>query len=193
VNPARFVRTVAIAALVGAVGAATACGLEDPKSIATRRGALQLAYPNALHVGTAVWQAQMAGTLPRDALAQRGDLSPEARASLRLIKANALIARLADRVNARASTDGHPGVAIVLIGPVMWSRFAPGTGPARAQIHVEGPEQDDVVVVTDLAVVEAIAKGTIDVTGAIEAGVMRLYGSPEPVVDAQSWLSGGMR
>jgi len=33
------------------VAAATACGLEDPNSVAAQRGALQLAYPKALHVG----------------------------------------------------------------------------------------------------------------------------------------------
>ena len=40
----------------------------------------------SLHVGTAVWQAQLAGTLPRDPLAQRGDLTPEARGALRLMR-----------------------------------------------------------------------------------------------------------
>ena len=53
------------ATLALAPGAAPACGLEDPSSIAVQRGMLQLAYPLALYVGTAVWQAQVAGALPR--------------------------------------------------------------------------------------------------------------------------------
>jgi hypothetical protein len=186
--PARIVAVVTLA--VAYVAAATACGLEDPNSVATQRGALQLAYPKALHVGTAVWQAQLAGALPRDALAQRGDLSPEARSRLRLIKANALIGRLADRLNGEPTGVPHPGIAIVLVGPVMWSRFDAGDGPVKAQIHVAGPERGDVVAVTDIAVVEAIADGTIDVAGAIDSGVMRLYGPPESVAKASSWLTG---
>jgi hypothetical protein len=188
--PARIVAVVTLA--VAYVAAATACGLEDPNSVAAQRGALQLAYPKALHVGTAVWQAQLAGALPRDALAQRGDLSPEARSRLRLIKANALIGRLADRLNGEPTGVPHPGLAIVLVGPVMWSRFDAGDGPVKAQIHVAGPERGDVVAVTEIAVVEAIADGTIDVAGAIESGLMRLYGPPESVAKVSSWLTGRM-
>jgi hypothetical protein len=185
----RTFRWAALAAFAGAAGVAPACGLEDPNSIATLRGALQFAYPNALHVGTAVWQAQLAGALPRDALAQRADLSPEARASLRLVKASALVGRLADRLNAAGAAE-HPAIAIVLVGPVMWSRFAAGDGPVKAQVHVAGPEAGDVVAVTDVAVIEAIADGTIGVGGAIDAGLIRLYGAPEAAQSARRWLEG---
>jgi glutathione S-transferase len=182
-----------LAALAAAGGPASACGLEDPSSIAFLRGTLQLAYPNALHVGTAVWQAQMAGTLPRDAYAQRDDLAPEARAKLRLVKANALLAKLAARLNAGPAGAKHPGIAIVLVGPVLWTRFEPGEGPVRAQVHVPGPEQGDVVVVTDIPVLEAIATGTLDVANAVEQGLMRLYGVPDEVSVAHGWLSAGTR
>jgi hypothetical protein len=186
-------RTLAlVAALAMLPAAATACGLEDPNSIAVLRGSLQLAYPQALHVGTAVWQAQMAGTLPRDAFAQREDLSPEARGRLRLVKANALLGKLAARLD--AGTRGpHPGITVVLVGPVLWSRFEPGDGRVRAQVHVAGPEQGDVVVVTDLAAIEAIAEGQLDVAQAIEMGVMRLYGSPAETSAAYDWLTAATR
>jgi hypothetical protein len=186
--PARIVAVVTLA--VAYVAAATACGLEDPNSIAAQRGALQFAYPKALHVGTAVWQAQLVGELPADAIARRDDLSPEARSRLRLIKANAMIGRLADRLNAEPTATRHPGIAIVLVGPVMWSRFEAGDGPVRAQVHVAGPERGDVVAVTDIAVLEAIADGTIDVAGAIASGLMRLYGPPASVAEASGWLTG---
>jgi hypothetical protein len=48
------------------------------------------------------------------------------------------------------------------------------------------------VAVTEIAVVEAIADGTIDVAGAIESGLMRLYGPPESVAKVSSWLTGRM-
>jgi len=190
----RWARKILCAVLVSASSAACACGLEDPSSISVLRGTLQLAYPQSLHVGTAVWQAQLEGTLPRDALALRGDLSPEARAMLRLVKANAMLHRLAARMNHESDQSAHPSLAIVLLGPVLWSRFETTDGVVRPSVHVAGPEQGDVVVVTDIAVVEAISDGSLRLTDAIDRGVMRLYGAPAEVAAARSWflyLAGG--
>ena len=175
-------------ALAAVAGAAYACGLEDPSSIATRRGALNIAYPESLHVGTAVWQAQLAGRLARDPLAQRGDLTPEARATLRLIKANASLGQLALRLSGAATVPARPNLAIVLLGPVLWSRFEAGSGSIRPRVHVQGPEGGDVVVVTDIAVVEAMAGGSLGFGEAIELGVVRLYGPAQAVAAARNWL-----
>ena len=175
-------------ALAAVAGAAYACGLEDPSSIATRRGALNMAYPESLHVGTAVWQAQLAGRLARDPLAQRGDLTPEARATLRLIKANASLGQLALRLSGAATVPARPNLAIVLLGPVLWSRFEAGSGSIRPSVHVQGPEGGDVVVVTDIAVVEAMAGGSLGFGEAIALGVVRLYGPAQAVAAARSWL-----
>jgi hypothetical protein len=188
-SPETRIRALALGLVLGmSAGAAPACGLEDPSSIAFLRGTLQLAYPEALHVGTAVWQAQLDGTLPRDALAQRADLSPEARATLRLVKANAMLRRLAARLNLESGLSAHRSLAIVLLGPVLWSRFETADGALKASVHVKGPEQGDVVVVTDTAVIEAIADGDLNFAEALERRVARLYGSPEAVAVARQWL-----
>jgi len=184
----RFVQLAIGFAIAAMVGAAYACGLEDPNSIATRRGALNMAYPESLHVGTAVWQAQLAGRLPRDPLAQRGDLTPQARATLRLIKANASLGQLALRLSGAATVPARPNLAIVLLGPVLWSRFEAGSGSIRPSVHVQGPEGGDVVVVTDIAVVEAMAGGSLGFGEAIELGVVRLYGPAQAVAAARNWL-----
>lgn len=182
----------AFAALLLSAGATCACGLEDPGSIAALRGALQLAYPNALHVGTAVWQAQLADELPRDALAQRGDLSPEARSTLRMVRASAMLQRLAARLSAGDSAR-HPALALVLVGPVLWTRFEAGEGRLRVQVHASGPELGDVVAVTDLAVIEAIADGALDVPAAIRRGLLRLYGPESEVASTNAWLAASTR
>jgi len=177
-----------LASLAAASGTVLACGMEDGASVAFRRGALQLAYPEALHVGTAVWQAQLAGQLPRDPVATRSDLSPEERGVLRLSRADELLHRLSARVGAVPSSDGgQRGVSIVLVGPVHWSRLEMRDG--AAQVHVDGPAQDDVVVVTELAVVEAILEGQIDIARAIDRGLMRLYGPPARTAAAREWLA----
>ena len=184
----RFAALALGLAVAAMAGGASACGLEDPNSIATRRGALNMAYPESLHVGTAVWQAQLAGRLARDPLAQRGDLSPDARATLRLIKANASLGQLALRMSQPSTGTARPNLAVVLLGPVLWSRFEAGSGSIRPSVHVQGPEGGDVVVVTDIAVVEAIAGGSLGFAEAIDLGVVRLYGSARDVAAARSWL-----
>lgn len=180
---ARAVGFLVVAALAGA---ASACGLEDPNSTSVRRGTLQFAFPGALAVGTAVWQAQLAGELPKDALARREDLSPDARARLRLIKANALLTRLAARWTEHKAS--HPPLALVLVGPILWTRFAPVDGALRAEIHVEGPVPGDVVGVTELAVVEALVDGTLDAAAALDRGLLRLYAPPADAATMQRWL-----
>ena len=181
-----------VAALVLAWAAAAtsvlACGLEDPSSIAARRGALALAYPQSLHVGTAVWQAQLAGTLPRDPVSQREDLAPEARAVMRRIRAQAVLRQFAAQLAAPGSGPA-PSLSVVLLGPVMWNRFAMQDGQPGAQLHVEGPEPGDVVVVTELAVVEAITSGRLGFAAALEGGVVRLYGEPARLARARAWLA----
>jgi hypothetical protein len=178
------------AALLAAAPITHSCGLEDPSSIGLRRGALNIAFPEALHVGTAVWQAQLAGLLPRDPLLQRDDLAPEARDTLRLVKANALLRRLAGTF-AAASGGERAAVSVVLRGPVLRTRFVPGDGVVQSSFHVQGPERSDVVLVTDSAVVEAIVDGQLTLARALELRLARLYGSPESIANARRWLVAG--
>jgi hypothetical protein len=192
-RPVRSLAAALCAALAAAAGAAWPCGLEDPSSIAMRRGVLNLAYPESLHVGTAVWQAQLAGRLPRDPLAQRGDLTPEARGVMRMIRANALLRQFAARLAEPGAGTARPSLAVVLLGPVMWNRFETERGAAKSLLHVVGPEQGDVVVVTDIAVVEAIAAGSLAFDEALSFGVMRLYGPAADVAAARDWLTGRAR
>jgi hypothetical protein len=187
-------RTVArlVAALACAVAAlpALACGLEDPSSIAMQRGVLNLAYPQSLYVGTAVWQAQAAGKLPRDPLAQQGDLTPEARAALRMLRASGLLRQFSAKLAERAAAPRAP-LAVVLLGPVMWNRFE-FDGPAvRPMLHATGPRAGDVVVVTDTAVIEAVGAGTLTLAEALQDGLLRLYGTASEVEAVQRWLAGG--
>jgi hypothetical protein len=184
----------AVAAGLGlSVQVASACGLEDPSSISMRRGSLNLAFPESLHVGTAIWQAQLAGTLPRDPLALRDDLTPEARGMLRLVRATALLRQFAARLSKQGTGVDRPKMAVVLLGPVMWSRFEVERAAVSPALHVPGPESGDVVVVTDIAVVEAIAAGGLGFDEALSRGLMRLYGPSAEVASAREWLTERVR
>lgn len=166
-----------------------ACGLEDPSSIAMQRGVLSFAYPLSLHVGTAVWQAQAAGRLPRDPLAQQGDLTPDARAALRRLRASSLLRQFSAKL-AEQDAAPHAPLAVVLLGPVMWNRFEFDGSVVRPTLHAAGPQSGDVVAVTDVAVIEAVGAGTLTLADALEGGLMRLYGTAAEVAAVKGWLTG---
>jgi hypothetical protein len=151
---------------------------------------MNLAFPKSAWVSTAVWQAQKAGELPPDALAQRSDLTPQARASLQLMRATWLLKNLAQRLDVPPGAADRPAIAVVLMGPMLWSRVEPRDGAiaARAQIHVGGPEPGDVVLVTDTAAIEAIVSARMRFERAQQLGLLRLYGSAAQIGAAQAWL-----
>ena len=53
-----WIGTALAAAICAPTEVASACGLEEPSAIVVRRGSLNLAYPESLHVGTALWPAE---------------------------------------------------------------------------------------------------------------------------------------
>jgi hypothetical protein len=189
-RPGILARLAAGLAWAAAALPALACGLEDPSSIAMQRGMLNVAYPQSLHVGTAVWQAQAAGRLPRDPLAQQGDLTPEARAALRMLRTGNLLRQFSAKLAEQAATP-HAPLAVVLLGPVMWNRFEFDGSAVRPTLHATGPQPGDVVVVTDTAVIEAIGAGTLTLAEALRVGLLRLYGPASEVTAVTGWLAGG--
>jgi hypothetical protein len=182
-----------LAALGGGIAPAAACGLEDPSSVGVRRGTLNIAFPQSLHVGTAVWQAQLAGRLPRDPVAQRTELPPQVRGQLRLMQATLAMRRLAAALATDVATEGRPVLAVVLVGPVLWTRIEPGAPAAEAQVHATGPEPGDVVLVTESVAAEALASGALGLDEALQLGLLRLYGPAADTHAALYWLRGTLR
>ena len=179
----------AFALALAASGTAWPCGFDDPNSATVQRGMMNLVFPKSAYVRTAIWQAQVAGELPRDKLAGRGDLTPQAIGTLRLIRATGLLKNLAKRLGATPDGASHPSVALVLLGPMLWSRFEPAGGSVQARVHVTGPEAGDVVMVTDTPAIEAIVEGGLSFEQAIEHGLVRLYGPQAQIDNLPIWLA----
>jgi hypothetical protein len=177
--------TVALAA-VGVTPIARACGLHDPASV--NLGMLNLAYPDALHVRTAVWMAQRDAIVPRDGRVSPSDPSSvEFRldAMRRYRDAVAGLHALRERMT---PMDGTPRFAVVLIGSMLWTRFEPSGGHVAMTPHATGPMPDDVVVVTDTPVVLALLDGTLTPAEAQARGLVRLYGPTRPRAGVASLL-----
>jgi len=174
----------AIAATIAAfsslvlAGSGLACGFHGDPSV----GALNAAYPKALWVRTAVWQAQLDGEIvgpsaavPGDAFAARVALARRYRA------ASDRFGALRDSLDAQRARHGAPPFTVLLIGPMLWSRFAPAGDGYRLQVHAEGAAAGDVVLITDEPVLAALADGKIGFSRARDLGLVRLYGKPSGV------------
>lgn len=168
--------------LVAGTMPAVACGFEDPKGADVQRGALNWAFPDSLHVTSAVWRAQLDGSIARD------DRPAAVRALSGFGKAVADLTTLRDGLSEALAGEPAPGLSILLIGPMLWSRIVPTADGLSIATHLAGAEPTDVVIVTDAPVVAAIVSGRISAQTALHKGLLRLYGPVDDQVRAADWL-----
>ncbi len=158
---------IACSTLLVLAGAARACpDHEDP---AVGRDRLAAHYPGALDVLPAIAAARREKLLPaaNPLAAMFADRFPLQR-HLRLIE------HFEQRVN--GAPDGV--FSLVLIEPMLWTRFAPGTGP---EIHSPGPHPGELVVVSGEDVIGAIGEGRLSIAQAHGRGLLGLHGEPAQV------------
>ena len=166
----------ALALLLSSASAGSwACGFHTDQTIA--QAMLNLHYPDALHVNGAVWSAQQKGLLPLDrerlqATGSRRKLL-DTRAYHEVLKALYALGESFEQTSPRAEGSG---MAVVLTETMLWTRYPAG---GEIKSHVNGPEPDDLVIVTDEPVVLTIEEGKMTVDEAMEKGLIRLYGEPE--------------
>ena len=145
---------------------------------------LNWAYPDALHVRTAVWMAQRDGLLdPAPSLPAVDPMSPQARLRqmTQLRETQARLDAVHVALDAAAVGRPLPAFAVVLIGPMLWTRFETVDDGVRMASHIQGPAPDDVVLVTDAPVLASLVEGRITLQSARDHGLARLYGSPGAV------------
>lgn len=141
-NAAFTIRSVVLASVLIAAPAGWACGYHSGISIA--RVTLNFVYPNALHVRSAVWKAQMDGLLLRD------DRPAAAKALVGYGAAVKDLGRLRNGLSLVRDNDGNdPAISIVLAGPMLWARLARDGTDLDMALHASGPAAGDVVLVTD--------------------------------------------
>jgi hypothetical protein len=185
---AALIAWAAAVALV-APSASQACGYHDPASASV--GMLNWAYPDALHVRTAVWMAQASGLLAaREPAPDADPLSPTFRfqQSIRLRNTQARLEDLRGRVHAALDGQAMPAFAVVLIGPMLWARFEANDGGVTLVPHATGPAPGDVVLVSDEAVVAALAEGRTTAREARAQGLVKAYGTGENVDQVSALL-----
>ncbi|WEX86475.1 hypothetical protein PZN02_002760 [Sinorhizobium garamanticum] len=162
--------SIAAGLILASSPAVLACGYHDDVSMA--RGMMNWVYPDALHVLGAISTAVAEQRLP----ASVNNTAPDLFGSRYRRTAEAL-GRFGEALG--ESTDRMPALSfsIVLLEPMLWTRYeAAGVG-LRTEVHVTGPEASDLVLVSGEAVIGEMAAGRLATGEAIERGLIRLYGS----------------
>jgi hypothetical protein len=162
-----------VAVFAGSRGGSS-CGYHSPVDV--QRGMLNWTYPDALHVSTAVWQGRQAGVLPQRMA--NADL-------LAYHKTVALLQHWRTALQDVAAKHALPAFSVVFIDTMLWSRFVAAAEAVDVQIHQDGPQPEDLVVVSDEAVIAAVLAGKVQIKDAVESNLIRIYGDPDT---AARWL-----
>lgn len=152
---------------------ATACGYHDDVSLA--RGLLNWTYPDALHVVGAISMAVAERRL-RAPVPMRGGLG--------LLGYHGTVRALEQHAQQLRMSSGEmprPTFSLLLIEPMLWSRFVSEGGDARPQVHVSGPQAGDLVVISGEEVIREIAHNRLSIGEAYRQGLIRLYGTEEQI------------
>jgi hypothetical protein len=160
------------ALIVGSLSEAVACGYHDDVSLA--RGVLNWVYPDALHVVGAISMAVAERRLP----------TPAMPGGVGLLGYHGMVRALdrhAQQLRAASDEAPRPTFSLLLIEPMLWTRFVSEDGDVQAQVHVAGPQAGDLVVITGEEVIREIASGRLSVGEAHRHGLVRLYGTDEQV------------
>jgi hypothetical protein len=150
----------------GAVG----CGYHDNVSLA--RGILNWTYPDSLHVIGAIATAVADGRLPADG----------PRAALGLAGYHGTVRALdrhAQQLRLASGEMPHMVFSLLLIEPMLWTRFESEGDDMRARVHAFGPQAGDLVVISGENVIREIANNHVTVGEVYRHGLMRLYGTQE--------------
>jgi hypothetical protein len=152
---------------------AAACGYHDDVSLA--RGLLNWTYPDALHVVGAISTAVAERRLPAPATVRGGLGHLGYHGAVRVLDRHAQQLRM--------SSSGMPGptFSVLLIEPMLWTRFVSEGGEVRPQVHVSGPNVGDLVVISGEEVFREIAHDRLSFGEAYRQGLVRLYGTEEQV------------
>jgi hypothetical protein len=182
----RLARATAVALAASLMAAAAvsegrACGYDSPQTAS--QGFLNWLYPDSLYVIGAISREVAAGRLP---LANFNQTGPDLFGRRFRLTATAL-EQFGKMLRATSPGLSQPSVSLVVVEPMLWTRFDQGPDGLRTTVHVSGAQPGDLVLVAGEAVIAEIAARRLTFGQAAERGVVRLYGSAPQI--AQFLLS----
>jgi hypothetical protein len=153
--------------------AAVACGYHD--NVALARGVLNWVYPDALHVVGAISTAVAERRLPA---------ATPVPGALGLLGFHGAVRSLEQHTKQLRMVSGEtpsPAFSLLLIEPMLWTRFVAEEGDLRAQVHASGPQAGDLVLISGEEVIREVTRNRLTIGEAHRRGLVRLYGTAEQV------------
>jgi hypothetical protein len=148
-----------------------ACGYEDPVDVA--RGLLNWAYPDSLHVMGAISREAAGKRLPLANFNQPGrDLFGH-----RYLSTKKALDQFGEMLGEAPPGPSQSPVSLVLIEPMLWTRFEHDKRGMRTHVHVAGPQLGDLILVSGEAVISEVVAQRLTLGDAYTRGLVRLYGS----------------
>lgn len=160
-------------------GPTLSCGFHDPTLVA--QGMLNHMYPKALYIVGAIQRARQAGRLPKFSQSRLQATSEERKILERIAfeKTMSALHALGIEIERRTEQGLQPGISLVVLNTMLWTRFSSEYFDVRQGLHVKGPVAGDVVLVTDEPVILSIQEGSMSIDRALELGVMRIYAAEQ--------------
>lgn len=157
----------------GMLTSVQACGLEP-----AYKGGLTVSYPGALDVAVAVADSRRLGLLPP---ADSDGVANEVLLQQMLMDLRQLTLRL-DAGFTRIDKDSATPFSLLLVGPGLWSHYHPAPDGIRAEYHVNGPLDAQVVVMTHHSVLHALLTGKLTTEQATRLGLLAFSGQQADAV-----------
>jgi hypothetical protein len=154
------------AGLAGAgVGTAKACGFDG-----IMLNGFEALHPKSIDVSIAIRAAYEAGMVDRSAIEP---ITPGSPGYWRAVGHLTALQRslIFDDVNPE-----RPAISVLLVDSSLWSRIASDSGPQGLQVHTAGARDNDVVLLTNEAVLVAILERRLSPVLALEQGLLRVEG-----------------
>lgn len=178
---AQHLKLMLLAACLAGIGLARPALPHTLSSSELSRAFINIIYPNAFHVFGAIIEAREEGRLPpidRARVTLRGD------ARTRLYKAEVdrsinTMQSLGVAIDKQVAKESQADIAVLLLEPMMWTRYSGRYVNVRQGMQLDGPLDGDIVLITDLPVIESMRSGEMSIAEAIDMGVMRIYSSDQ--------------
>ena len=168
---------VAVGLIAAAPSEGFACGYDNPQSVS--RGFLNWTYPNSLYVIGAISKEVAARHLPLANFDRAGTDLFGSRFKL----TKTAIEQFGVMLRSVSASPFPTYVSLVLVEPMLWTRFEPNAGGFDARVHVSGAERGDLVLVSGEAVIGEIAARRLIFGDAVRLGMVRLYGAEQQVAE----------
>ena len=147
--------------LAGLLASGTRLRLPRSRGRQRRDAQLGLARRTARPHGGLDGAGQRRARRPRVAAGRRPQSATDRLQQMVRWRGESRLVAVQGRIHAALDGQPMPAFAVVLIGPMLWTRFVGGESGVTMVPHAAGPAQDDVVIVTDEGVIAALAKGRI--------------------------------